>query len=267
MYQAFVNGINLHYDRLGSGEPLVLIHGLGERKEGWKFQHELAEHFDLIIPDLRGFGKTECPEGEEITINVFAKDVVGLLDHLGIKEAHICGLSMGGIVSQEIYQIHPEKVKSFILASSISYVPNWLEKLLLFIREKRYQNMTYNQYTSKATLSCLYDHSDETVQKVIPAWSEHLDGFLPAWKATLKIDYRETLKKIDVPTLIIACQNDKILPTFCQKQMHKLIPNSKLHMIKKAGHVGKIEKAEEFNTVVLDFLLEDVMKSSNVFSA
>jgi len=256
MYHALVNGVELHYDRLGRGEPLVLIHGLGERKEGWKFQHSFAEHFDLIIPDLRGFGKSKCPEGEEITINAFARDVIALLDQLGIKEAHICGLSMGGIISQEIYKIAPEKVKSFILASSVSYVPKWLEKVMLLLNDKRYQNMTLEQYIPKATLSCLHDHSEETVQKVTPLWSQHLDGFYHAWRACLQIDYRETLKEISVPTLVIACQKDKILPTYCQKQMHKLIPNARLHMIKKAGHVGKVEKVDEFNRVALNFLLE-----------
>ncbi|WP_404331077.1 alpha/beta fold hydrolase [Mesobacillus maritimus] len=256
MYHALVNGVNLHYDRLGSGEPLILIHGLGERKEGWKFQHTFAEHFDLIIPDLRGFGKSKCPEGKEITINAFARDVVALLDHLGIKEAHICGLSMGGIISQEIYKIRPKIVKSFILASSVSYVPKWLKRVMILLNDKRYKNMTLEQYKPKATLSCLHNHSEEMVQKVMPLWSEHLDGFYPAWKACLKIDYRETLKEISVPTLVIACQKDKILPTYCQKQMHKLIPNSRIYMIKRAGHVGKVEKVEEFNRIAMDFLLE-----------
>ncbi|MCM3668558.1 alpha/beta hydrolase [Mesobacillus maritimus] len=258
MYYQRVNGVELYYDRMGSGEPLVLIHGLGERKEGWKFQYEFAEHFDLIIPDLRGFGKTKCPEGEEITINAFAKDIVGLLDQLGIQEAHICGLSMGGIISQEIYDIRPEMVKSFILASSVSYVPKWLEKLLLMINEKRYQNMTLESYLEQATLSCLHDKSEATVQKVKPIWSEHLDGFYQAWRACLRIDYREMLKQVNVPTLVIACQKDKILPTYSQKQMHKLIPNAKLYMIKNAGHVGKVEKAKEFNRVALEFLLQEV---------
>ena len=254
MYQALINGTNLSYDRMGSGEPLVLIHGLGEQKEGWQFQHRFADYFDVIIPDLRGFGKTKCPEGEEISINAFARDIVSLLDHLAIKDAHILGFSMGGIISQEIYKISPEKVKSFILASTIFYIPTWLEKLLS-LSNKKYATMTVEQFKSEATLRCLYDKSDEMVQKVMPNWSNHLDGFLASWKACIHIDYRETLKKINVPTLIISCQNDKICPSFLQKRMHQLIPNSKRYLIKKAGHVAKIEKNEEFNRVVLNFLL------------
>jgi len=255
MYQAQVNGTNLYYDRMGSGEPLVLIHGLGERKEGWKFQQIFAEHYDVIIPDLRGFGKTKCPEGQGITMNAFAKDIVGLLDHLGIKEAHILGFSMGGIISQEIYKIRPEKVKSCILASTVFYIPKWLEKLLLWIF-KKFNKMTVEEFKSQATSRCLYNKSEDLVQKVMPVWSNHLDGFMPAWRACLQIDYRETLKKMNVPTLVISCQKDKICPAFFQKRMNRLLPNSKIYTIKKAGHMGKIEKTEEFNRVVSEFLFE-----------
>lgn len=255
MYNAEVNGINLYYDRMGSGEPLVLIHGLGERKESWRYQHNLAEHFELIIPDLRGFGKTSCPDGEEITINAFAKDLIALLDHLGIKQAHICGLSMGGIVCQEIYRIDPERVKSFVLANSLYYVPKWFAKLLLKFRKKQYENLTIDQYKSAATLTCLYDKSEAMVKKAMVMWSDHLDGLLPAWKSSLQIDYRKMLKTMNVPTLVIACKNDKVCPTYNQKKMHKLISNSKIYMIKEAGHVGKIEKHEEFNRVLLGFLV------------
>ncbi|WP_042461322.1 alpha/beta fold hydrolase [Neobacillus dielmonensis] len=254
MYYAPVNGTNVYYDRLGSGQPLVLIHGLGERKEGWVLQHSLSEYFDVIIPDLRGFGETLCPKDQEISMNAFAKDIIGLLDHLGIDQAHILGFSMGGIISQEIYKIRPEKVKSFILASTVFYIPKWLEKLLLMVF-KRFETMTVDQFKRQATFSCLYDKSDEMVQKVMPVWSNHLDGFMPSWRACLHIDYRETLKTISVPTLVISCQQDKICPAFFQKRMKKLIPDSMLYTIKKAGHMGKIEKVEEFNREVLKFLL------------
>ncbi|WP_462413163.1 alpha/beta fold hydrolase [Neobacillus sp. Marseille-QA0830] len=254
MYHALVNGTNLYYDRLGSGQPLVLIHGLGESKEGWKLQHGLAEHFDVIVPDLRGFGHTQCPEGQGISMNAFAKDIIGLLDDLGIEQAHILGFSMGGIISQEIYKIRPEKVKSFILANTVFYIPKWLEKLLLLFFRK-FETMTIEQFKRQATFSCLYNQSEEMVQKVMPVWSNQLDGFIPSWRACLQIDYRETLKNIMVPTLVISNQQDKICPAFFQKRMNKLIPNSKIYTIKKAGHMGKIEKVEEFNREVLNFLL------------
>lgn len=254
MYQASVNGISLHYDRLGNGEPLVLIHGLGERKEGWKFQHMLAEHFDLIIPDLRGFGETRCSEGQEITIKEFANDIVGLLDVLGIGQAHILGFSMGGMTAQEICKSYPERVKSLILANTLFYVPKWVKKFLLWSNRNYINNLNLENFQMGATLRCLYNQSEENIQKVMPIWSEHLDGTLAGLNECLQIDYRKTLKGINVPTLVISCKNDKICPAFNQKRMHKLIPNSLIYTITEAGHEGRIEKTEEFNRVVLDFL-------------
>lgn len=257
MYHATVNGVDVYYDRFGSGEPLVLIHGLGERKEGWKFQYNLAEQFDLIIPDLRGFGKTSCSEDEAISINAFAKDIVHLLDQLGISKAHILGFSMGGMVAQEIYQIHPEKVTSLILANTLFYVPKWVKKLLLLSNKKYINNLTIEKFQFGATSRCLHEKNETVVQNVMPIWSEHLDGFFSGLNACLDIDYRQTLKSIKIPTLILSCQQDKICPPFNQKLMHKLVSNSKFYTIRNAGHVGKIEKTEEFNRVVLEFLREE----------
>jgi len=254
LLQAEVNGVNLFYDRLGIGEPLVLIHGLGERIEGWEFQRTLAEHFELIIPDLRGFGKTRAPQNQDITINAMAQDIVALLDHLSIRKAHILGFSMGGMVAQEIYKINPEKIDTLILASTLFYVPKWLKKLLLLSNKRIIHHLTVEKFKAFATSKCLYDKSNEHIQKVMPIWSDHLDGFLPGLMACFEIDYRKTLKKITVPTLVISCNNDRICLPFNQIIMHKLIPSSNLYRIKEAGHMGKIEKSEEFNSAVINFL-------------
>jgi pimeloyl-ACP methyl ester carboxylesterase len=96
------------YLHFGNGAPLVLIHGLGEVKEGWQSQLELADQYELIIPDLRGHG--ECSKTEGISIPNFASDVIALLNELKIENAHILGLSMGGAVAQEIYRQAPANI-------------------------------------------------------------------------------------------------------------------------------------------------------------
>lgn len=102
-----------HYLDMGKGEPLVLIHGLGSKKEMWKNQFELSESNRLIIPDLLGHG--ESNEVEKISMPNFAKNIIGLLDQLGIESAHFCGISLGGMVVQEVYRLFPERVRSMIL--------------------------------------------------------------------------------------------------------------------------------------------------------
>ncbi|WP_071393168.1 alpha/beta fold hydrolase [Bacillus tuaregi] len=92
----------LAYHDIGSGIPLVLIHGLGSRKEAWKPQYELAARYRLIIPDLRGHGETSF--NDSFTMQNFAKDIRNLIEYLRIPDAFICGLSLGGMVAQELYK-------------------------------------------------------------------------------------------------------------------------------------------------------------------
>ena len=111
----------LVYQDIGKGTPLVMIHGLGSKKEAWEPQHELANLFRLILPDLRGHGETKLDQ--DLSIKNFAIDIIHLLDFLHIPSAYICGLSLGGIIAQEIYRQHPERVKGLILANTTSYIP------------------------------------------------------------------------------------------------------------------------------------------------
>ena len=119
----------LKYNDLGEGIPVVFIHGLGSRKEAWIPQHELANRYRLVIPDLRGHGETEMNEG--ITLKNFALDIIELLEYLDIPSAFICGLSLGGIVAQELYKQRPDLVKGLILSNTTSYVPVMLANKIM----------------------------------------------------------------------------------------------------------------------------------------
>ena len=94
MFTMISGNVKLPYKRLGNGEPLLLIHGLGEMKESWSRQQILADQYDLIIPDLRGHGQNDTLHG--ISIVNFAKDIIALLDELEIESANICGFLWGG---------------------------------------------------------------------------------------------------------------------------------------------------------------------------
>ena len=117
----------LTYKDLGQGTPIVLLHGLGSTKEAWVSQHELANKYRLIIPDLRGHGETVI--NENFTIKNFALDIIQLLEHLNIPSAFICGFSFGGIVAQELYKQRPDLVKGLILSNTTSYIPPFLAEL------------------------------------------------------------------------------------------------------------------------------------------
>ncbi|WP_077210992.1 alpha/beta fold hydrolase [Bacillus dakarensis] len=238
---------------MGSGEALVLIHGLGEIKEGWTRQFELASQFELIIPDLRGHGENKTYEG--ISVENFARDVLTLLKELQIESAHICGLSMGGVVAQEIYRQAPEVCRSLILVNTLHYFPKWLESSIFFhIRKARALFLTPEQQKVMAAKTCLYSWREENLQEFYKLYKPDKKGYLLAMKACLEVDHRDILPHIKIPTLIIGSQYDAITPVGIQIMMHEMIPNSELVIFKKSGHISKFEAAKEFNSTVRHFI-------------
>lgn len=237
---------------MGSGEALVLIHGLGEIKEGWIKQFELADQYELIIPDLRGHGDNHILE--DISIKNSANDVLALLEDLEIENAHICGLSMGGTVAQEIYRQAPEKCLSLMLVNTFHYAPKQLISIFFNIRRARTLLFSPSLQKSIAAKTCLYSWKKETVEEFYKYYQPNKIGYLKSLDACLEVDNRSLLPKIDVPTLVIGCKYDSITPVWVQMLMHEQIPNSDLVIFEKSGHISKLEASKEFNQTLRQFL-------------
>jgi 3-oxoadipate enol-lactonase len=240
------------YLRVGSGEPVVLLHGLGEIKEGWTKQFELANQFELIIPDLRGHGDNQ--NLESITIKNFAGDVLSLLDELAIDTAHICGFSMGGAVAQEIYQQAPEKCHTLLLVSTFHYAPKFFSAISQEYRKVESCFLTPRQQKILAARRCLYSWNSRNIDEFIKSYKPNRKGYQDSIKACLEIDNRLLLQNIKVPTLVIGSKYDTILPYKVQISMHKQIPNSELVIINESGHLAKLEAASKFNQTVRNFI-------------
>lgn len=252
MPHATVRNINMSYDHLGSGQPLVLIHGLGERKEGWDLQHSLAHDYELIIPDLRGHG--ESITTNDISIESFACDILALLDQLNISSAHICGLSMGGAIAQEIYRKAPLRCKSLILANTFHYAPKTVRYLLYAVRESRSKYLSADSRLQIAARTCLYSWDEETIDRFLHVCSPNTDAYLPSMESCLKVDNRRLLPTIKIPTLLIGGQYDAVTPVWIQLEMHHQIPHSQLIVLRNAGHLAKLETPDRFNKAIRQFL-------------
>jgi 3-oxoadipate enol-lactonase len=240
------------YLRMGAGEPLVFIHGLGEIKEGWSSQFEFAEKYDLIIPDLRGHG--EYLTNEEISIPNFAHDVICLLKGLGLKSAHICGLSMGGMVAQEIYRQAPDMCRSLVLVSTFHYAPKHFGELFLKFRKLKAESRSLEEQKNFAARVCLYSWTEENFENFKKMYHPNREYYLPSMKACLEVNNLCLLSKIKVPTLIIGGQYDSITPAWIQLMMHKQIRHSELVIFRNTGHIAKLEAKESFNEVLRSFL-------------
>lgn len=260
MEKALISKLGVPYLHLGKGEPLVLIHGLGEVKESWEDQYELADQFELIIPDLRGHG--ECNKSDGISIRNFASDIIGLLQELEIETAHILGLSMGGAVAQEIYRQAPDRCRTLLLISSFHYFPKKLKGLLFDPRKGKLERITTSgRHSEFAARMALYSWNKETLEKFDKFFQPKQHIFINSLVSCFEVNNLSLLPMIDVPTLIVGGQYDSILPIWIQAWMHKLIPNSEFIIMRNTGHLAKLEAKDRFNNLLRKFLVQQIKAS------
>ena len=231
----------LTYKDLGSGTPIVLLHGLGSTKEAWVSQHELANKYRLIIPDLRGHGETVI--NENFTIKNFALDIIQLIEHLNIPSAFICGFSFGGIVAQELYKQRPDLVKGLILSNTTSYIPPFFASNMI--------NMSQQDLIEHILSTGLYDESyREEARKTF-----HIrDTYMESMKASIGVNYLSLLTTIKKPVLLIGSTHDKVTPSLNLYLMKTFIRRAQIAILKDTGHLSNIEKKDLFNQHIKDFI-------------
>lgn len=238
----------LVYNDLGNGIPIVLIHGLGSKKEAWIPQHGLANHYRLVIPDLRGHGETVL--NEDFTIKNFALDIINLLEYLNIPSAFICGLSLGGIVAQEIYKQRPERVKGLILSNTTAYIPAIIATNIIHLSHQLFQTDPKRLIDQIVTTS-LYDQSyREEARRAF-----HIrDTYIESAKASAGINYFPILPMIKKPTLLIGSTHDKVTPALNLYLMRSFMRRARTAMLRNTGHLSNIENRDLFNHHLRDFL-------------
>jgi pimeloyl-ACP methyl ester carboxylesterase len=244
----------LAYNDLGSGTTIVMLHGLGSRKEAWKPQHVLSEQFRLIIPDLRGHGETKLDT--DFTMENYAKDVIELLDSLKIKCAYFCGLSLGGMVAQEIYKHRPSMVLGLILANTTSYVPTYLANKIINKTGKAVKEYSQEQIVEYIARKNVND--DSYLEEAREAFLIR-DCFVESAKAPVGVNYYPTLLSIRKPTLLISSLYDQVLPIINQYYMKCALPFSSRIEYLRSGHLSNVEQKEQFNSIILDFMKKELV--------
>lgn len=246
----------IDYVDIGQGEELLFIHGLGTQKELWKAQLPLSEKYRLIIVELRGHGNSV--EVDDLTVETFAQDVLDVLDYLNVRQVHICGLSLGGMVAQEIYKQARERVKSLILCNTTFYIPSVLGEMLHTSTKEMIAQVGYKKFQETSIRTCLYDYEDdENLELASQAFNIREDSYLKTTQAAIGRNYLMTLLNCE-SLLIISSQEDQVTPIQNAIVMNQLIPTSKLVILKQAGHLSNIEKADEFNQIIDQHLMKYV---------
>jgi 3-oxoadipate enol-lactonase len=240
-----VNDINLTYARRGKGSPLVLLHGFPLDHHLWDDVVPMLEDtFELIIPDLRGFGESETVD-TPYTMDNYASDIAGLLDQLHIQKAAIVGHSMGGYVALAFARLYPERVSGLALVSSQAPADPPERK------EGRYKSAAdvaangissvVETMTPKFTADpSLQARAREIMEKQQPA------AYIGALKAMAeRMDSTPLLSTFGFPVVIVHGEADALIPVDRAREIRDAIPGSLYIELKDVGHVPMLEDAKE----------------------
>ncbi len=218
-----LNGAQIHYERAGAGFPVIFLHAGIADSRMWEPQiSAFAKHFDVVRPDKRGFGSSELPPMSWSPV----EDLLALINGLGLKPAHLVGCSMGGAVAIDFALDHPDRISKLVLVGSaiggFTFRPEHAQVFAL-------------------DMNGIAVRADQA-----SAPTKNLDP--PAIGR---------LHEITAPTLVVVGDKDVLATLEAADLLTDSIPNARKAVIHDAAHLPNLEHPEEFNRLVLDFLLAD----------
>lgn len=261
------NGIDLYYERHGSGPVVALIPGLGY--DGWmwhKMIPGLAEQFQVVSIDNRGSGQSDKPPGP-YTAQMLAADVIGLLDALGERKAHIVGHSMGGFIAQAIAVDYPERVDRLVLSATNFGGPHHVPitppamAVLTDVSGEPLERLRRGIVISTAPGFA------ERSAEVVESWVQHRAAHPidpTGYQAQLAIglgllseaaSFEHKLGRVTAPTLILFGEHDAVVPPANAELLASKLPNARVEILPNAGHFFPFETPQAANRVITDFLL------------
>lgn len=260
------NGINMEYEIHGTGEPLLLIAGLGYDRWMWhKMIPCLAEHFQVIAYDNRGVGGTDKPAGP-YTAQLLADDAAALLHTLNIEKAHTMGHSMGGYIAQALALNYPQLVNKLILSATNfggpNHVPVTQEALLVLMDTKSEPLARLRNGIVISTASGFAENHPEIIEAWVNYRATHpLDPL--AYQAQLAIglglmsaeaSFDGKLSQVQAPTLILFGAEDKVVPPGNALLFAQQIPDSRIIALPQVGHFYPFEAPVAAANAVTEFL-------------
>ena len=258
--------VETNYHDVGSGEPVLLLHGSGPGVSAWAnwrlTLQSLSSDFRLLAPDMAGFGYSKAPVDIAFTRQAWLDQIVAFIDALELPRVHVIGNSFGGSMALALAIAHPERVNRLILMGSVG-VPFELTPGLdaVWGYEPSFENMqtlirifAYDQsLAGDALVQMRYEASmrpgvQEAYARMFPAPRQR-------WVEAMA-HHEEDIRAISHPTLLVHGRDDKVIPPSTSLTMFEWIDNSQLHIFGRCGHWTQIEHAAGFTRLVRGFLQE-----------
>jgi pimeloyl-ACP methyl ester carboxylesterase len=256
------NGIKMHYEEQGSGEPLLFIMGLAGNRLAWiPVLPFFKDKYRCIYFDNRGTGQSDAPEGP-YSMEQMADDAAGLIDALGIGPVNVIGWSMGGVVLQALCRNHPDKVKKAVLLSTLGYYTDiqhqWLDGLIA-LRKAAAPDLVVGVIGMPwvFTPRVMGDHHKAHAYALLglqnpEPTSERVFNLHGA--AIRVFDSRPWLHEVQHDALVIVGAEDVLTPVHQSVDIARRMPNATLHVVPRGSHAGAIEFVDDFSQAMLAFL-------------
>ena len=259
---ADINGARVHYERIGTGVPLILLHaGIADSRMWEPQMAAFAHHFDVIAPDVRGYGQSDLPATEWSPHG----DVLGLMDHLHLKPAHLVGCSIGGGIALDFALDHPERASKLVLVGpAVGGVEDDPKHKDLFAEADAAYETNDFDVMNKADMHIWLDgpyrpkgYVREPLRRL----------FLEMNRKNLEVDWSlapttklmppaaQRLGEVTAPTLVVVGNKDVAPIAEACDLLASSIRGARKAVIKDAAHLPNLEHPDEFNALVLDFLL------------
>lgn len=257
-------GAELHYERSGSGEPLLLIQGMSGTHVSWgePFLAPLREHFEVVAFDNRGIGLSAPIDGP-FTIEEMAEDTASLLGELGLESAHVVGISMGGMIAQELALAHPEHVRSLTLGCTYCGGPG-SQLMPAENARKLFEGMASGDRETaiRAAYEVNLSPAFRAEERRFAAFHEMATS-VPAAKQTIELqvqaifghDTSGRIAAIAAPTLVIHGTADGVLPYANGELIFSLMPSARLESLEGVGHMFWWEQPEASGELIREHTL------------
>lgn len=253
-----------NYHDVGTGEPILLLHGSGPGVSAWANWRltiqSLQDHYRLIAPDLAGFGYSQFPENMQFSRESWLKQIIDFLDAIGLEKVNLIGNSFGGSMALALVIHHPERVNKLVLMGSVGvpfeltagldavwgYTPSF-ENMQAIMKIFAYnQNLVGDELVQMRYIASTKEDTRTAYESMFPA---------PRQRWVKAMSHPEAdIRSIRHPTLMVHGRDDKVIPLSTSLTMLNWIEDSQLHIYGQCGHWTQIEHAKSFTQLVANFL-------------
>lgn len=249
-------GSAVGYDEAGSGDatPILFLHGVGSDKSVWRPQlAAFGQQRRAIAFDYPGYGDSD-PAPETTTRDDCASAILAAMDTLSIQRAHVCGLSLGGVIAIALHHAAPGRVVSLVLADSFAVHPDGQA-----IYERSLAGSGDMRALAEArTDFLLAQPADPLVRREIIETMSQISSaaYVIGARAVWLADQRTRARQVCVPTLVLCGTDDQPTPPDLSQQLAMLIRGARYEAIERAGHLTNLEQPDAFNRLVAEFLTD-----------